>query len=444
MKNNSSVWSPRSLAVKIIEKTLAGAKVQEAFDKHIEQADLKTLDRQLCSDLIYGYLRTKSKLDFIINQFLKKPEKLPAQMRLFLALGLYSLLFQNKIPPYAAVNETVNEIKKAFGPGLAKVANGVLRNIQKLEKKPHDIDWYIERSGDEIKAYSLFYSIPESVVRLWLNSYGKQDTLKLLARSASRPWQGIRVNPLHKNSAELNKQFENIQGQVKIGKFGYAFPPGQLPEKLMDKSTQDWIEEGALSLQSPGSMLIMEELGLSELKGPVWDCCAGSGIKSAALIERGVDLSLASDISRHRLKNIKPFCKRLNLENPEVIQASAARPPLKNWPGHIIADVPCTGLGVLARRPDIRSNVTKSDFWQEQSGLQKEIMKSLTGFLEADNKLVYITCTLNPYENEMIIRDILDKNPDLVLEKEWQTPHDHPWLEGMYGAVLGKKSSEKI
>lgn len=440
MKNSSSV-SPRSLAVKIIEKTLSGTKAQEAFDHYIEKSGLSRQDRQFCADLIYGCLRMRVRLDFILSHFLKNPEKLPGGVRHLLALGLYSLLFQDKIPAYAAVNETVSEIKKLYGQTLSKVANGVLRNIQKLGSKPLEADWYIERAGDEIKGYSLFYAMPEPIVRLWLDSYGKEDCLRLLERSSKRPWQGVRVNPLHEKAGELYSLLEKAEGGEKIGAYGFAFPPGQTLEALAERPLSDWINEGALSLQSPGSMLIMEELGLPELEGPVWDCCAGSGIKTAALMERGVDISLATDLSLKRLKNIKPFCGRLRLKIPPAAQASATMPPLKRWGGSIMADVPCSGLGTLARRPDIRENAVNDDFWRGHAAEQEKIMESLAGLIEPGKKLVYITCTLNPHENELLIQNALARNPGLFLEKEWQTPNDHPWLEGMYGAVLSKKSA---
>lgn len=442
MKSNVSMpLSPRLMAVRIIEETLAGTKVQEAFNYYVEKYPLNIQDRQLCADLVYGYLRTSIKLDFILSQFLKKPKKLPPAMRLMLALGVYSLLFQDKIPAYAAINETVKEIKKNSGQALANVANGVMRNIQKLGKKLDQAEWYRKGAGDALKGEELFYSLPGPVVRLWNDSYGSEDAVKLMERSAGRPWQGLRVNPRHQNAGQLKKALSEIEGGADIGEYGFAFPPGKYIEEVAGKAVADWIKEGALSLQSPGSMLIVEELGLASLEGPVWDCCAGSGIKSAALLERGVDVSLASDLSRPRLENIRPFCERLGLPVPQIIQASASSPPLKSWKGHIIADVPCSGLGVLARRPDIRGNISGDAFWKDNARKQKEIMNRLAGILEAGKKLVYITCTLNPHENELLIRAILREHPELTLEKEWQSPHSHPWLEGMYGSVLLKSSS---
>ena len=442
--NDKHQLSPRLLAVKIIEGTLSGIKVQEAFNYYVERYHLSIQDRQFCADLVYGYLRTSIKLDFILDRFLKRSKKLPLSMRLILALGIYSLLFQEKIPAYAAINETVKEIKKNFGQALANVANGVLRNIQKLEQKPYTLNWYRKETDDVLKGDALFYSLPEPVVKLWNDSYGNEDALKLMERSSKRPWQGLRINALHPKAGELKKVLSEIDAGQCLGKYAYAFPPGKYIEKIYDKTLTDWINEGALSLQAPGSMLIMEELKLTSLEGPVWDCCAGSGIKSASLLERGVDISLASDLSRPRLENIKPFCKRLGLNVPQIIQASASTPPLDSWNGHIIADVPCSGLGVLARRPDIRIGIKQDEFWKDYVRVQKEIMRSLVSLLQVDKKLVYITCTLNPYENELLIREILQEYPDLKLEKEWQSPHNHAWLEGMYGAVLVKSSLKAL
>lgn len=444
MKNHKiSRSSLRGLARKIIEKILAGGKAQEILNKFIERSHLSSEDRKLCVDLVYGFLRLSIKLEFLLKLFLKKFEKLPLGMRILLGLGLYSLFFQDKIPAYAAVNETVNEIKKAYGPGLAKVANGVLRKLQKLEQKPYDPEWYLSQSTDRLRGYALFYSLPESILHLWLDAYGEEITLKLLARSAQRPWQALRINARHEKAAELRRFFSELPLSEAVGKWGWAFPPGASPTAVLGKSLEEWVRLGAISLQSAASILIMEELGLTELHAPIWDCCAGSGIKSAALLERGAKVVLATDPSMERLENIKPFCQRLNLACPNLAQASAILPPLKNWSGHIIADVPCSGLGELSRRPDLRLRLFEAKFWEKHVDLQKKIMKSLAGILEVGKKLVYMTCTLNPYENELLIQEILKLCPSLELEKEWQSPHSHPWLEGMYGAILTKNKSGK-
>lgn len=433
----NSVSAARLCASQIIERVLKGSHVQEAMQAFPAQFSSK--DAQLCTDLVYGYLRLKIRLEFLLSQVLSKPGKLPELMRIILAMGVYSLLFQHKIPDYAAINETVNHIKMFFGLRMAKVANAALRSIQRLDGKVFDEEWYSATVGDEKAGAFIFYGLPHATGILWQEAY-RDDSRNLLKRSAQRPWRCLRVNPLHpKASALLEDLASSEYSTARIGKYGFAFPPGDDIQKLCGKNISFWHDSGVFSWQSAGSLKIMEELGLFSWDKPVWDACAGSGIKSAALLERGVDVRIASDISLKRLRNIHKFCGRLHLPLPVVIQANAVQPAVKDWNGHIIADVPCSGLGILARRPDIRTKITKDGFWQENANMQKKILDALIHALKKGRQIAYITCTLNPWENEKIVAQALKRHPQMELLKNWQTPHDHPWLEGMYGALLMKK-----
>lgn len=427
----------RACALQIIERVLKGEHVQEAMQALPPL--LSSKDIQLCTDLVYGYLRFKIRLEFILSRILPKPGKLPELMRIILAMGVYSLLFQDKIPDYAAINETVNHIKKFFGSSMAKVANAALRSVQRLEGKVFDEEWYSGSPGGEKTGIFVFYGLPPAAGLLWQEAYGG-DSGSLLKRSAQRPWKGLRVNPMHPKAVSL---LENLAAKdnstARIGKYGFAFPPGVDIQKLCGENISFWHDSGAISWQSAGSLKIMDELGLFLWDKPVWDACAGSGIKCAALLERGVAVKIASDISIKRLRNIHKFCGRLHLPPPAVVQANAVQPAVKEWDGHIIADVPCSGLGILGRRPDIRTKITKDKFWLENSGLQKRILDALANILKKGCQIAYITCTLNPWENEKIVASTLQDHPEMELLKDWQTPHDHPWLEGMYGALLSKK-----
>ena len=433
--------SARAAALWAVELALAGAKAQEAVDKAIEEAGLGGPDRALCSDLAYGWLRSSIKLEFLLKLFLKKWGKLPKDMRIMLGLGLHSILHQDRVPPHAAVNETVEEIKRAHGKALAGVANGVLRNLLRLGSKLNDPEWLASHCGDRIQALSVIHAMPEPVVKLWLESYGEGEALRLLAKSGSRPWQGFRINPLHGRAGELAAAFKAVGNAEAVGARGWALPPGAGPGELLGRPLSAWIEDGALSRQAPASMLILEELGLDKLEGPIWDCCAGAGIKSAALLERGAKVALATDSSLPRLEKLEPFCARLGLAPPIIAQASALRPPLDSWPGHMIVDAPCSGTGELARRPDIRARLLEDGFWIPHAKLQKEILRALITLLQPGKKLAYMTCAVNPHENGEVIREILKESPSLALEKEWQSPASHPWLDGMHGFLLVKKAA---
>lgn len=431
------IGAARACALQIIEQVLKGDHVQEAMQTIPSR--LSSKDIQLCSDLVYGYLRFKIRLEFILSQVLPKLDKLPEVMRIILAMGVYSLLFQDKIPDYAAINATVNHVKKYFGDCMAKVANAALRSIQRLEGNVFDEEWYASKLGDKMAGAFIFYGMPLAAGLLWREAYG-DHSLNLLKRSAQRPWKSLRINPLHPKSLTLMEELpEKSRHMIRIGKYGFAFPPGVEIQKLCGENLSFWYDSGAFSWQSAGSIKVMEELGLFSWDKPVWDACAGSGIKGAALLERGVEVRIASDTSIKRSRNIHKFCERLHLPSPAVILANAAQPAIKEWDGHIIADVPCSGLGILARRPDIRAKITKKRFWLENANLQKNIIDSLIRILKKGRQIAYITCTLNPWENEKVIAHALERHSELELVKNWHTPHDHPWLEGMYGAVLIKK-----
>lgn len=420
--------NPRLAALQAIAAVDAGKTAQEAVAS--AGASLAGTDRALFSDLVYGALRNRMAAQFLLKKVIARPQKLPPAMRIALEMAVYSMLHQNKTPDYAAVNETVKLIKKKFGQTLARVANGALRSLLRLDMNdPH-------LYGEGPLALSLRHSLPHAIYGLWTAAYGEEAANALLVRSSKRPYTGLRVNMQAQNGKALHDGLLKTPGVQHIGRAGVAFGPGQLPEIILGKELRAWEEEGVLSFQSATSMLILEKL---DIPGdvPIWDACAGAGGKTVALLEAGVDIPIASDTSLKRLAMLATQCKRLRLEHPRLFMANAARPPLKQWHGNILADVPCSGLGVLGRRPDIKGRWSAGG----TAGLvrlQAEILAGLAALLEPGRELFYVTCTLNPEENERQVERLLAGSPQLELMKIWQTPHDHPWLEGMFGARIKK------
>lgn len=436
MKKSDPI-SPRLLAVAILREVLGGQPVQQAFSARLRDFSLSPRDTNLCADLVYGYLRKRIKLDFMLGQFLSKPEKLPPDMLILLGLAAYAIFEQAKVPDYAAVNETVQLLKKRFGQPLAKLGNAALRFLQKLGDAYARESWFVEKQGDLWRGRAVFYSLPFAVVELWRGELGEQDTISLMAKSGERPWTGLRINPENSFACQLVEALdEKTKGILAIGAWGFALPPGKLPQTLLGKPLDYWRRNRALTMQSPGSMLVMEKLQLFAWQRPVWDCCAGSGIKAGALLERGVPVTLATDLSLSRLKNLSFFCGGQQVIAPGIALARAQEPPLQAWNGNILADVPCSALGILARRPDIRERTGKPGFWQPVANTQKEILSRLAKLLQPQREIAYITCTVNPAENERQIRACLEDNRHLELIAEWRSPLDQPWLEGMYGALL--------
>lgn len=424
--------SGRDAALATIRACLDGKPLQEALDFVLSSAKLARRDRDFCANAAYGYFRQKIRLDFTLDKLLANPKKTPPGLRLILGLACCSLLFQDGAPDYAVIDEAVSQARREFGPTLAKVANGVLRSAQRRRAELTSREWFAENAGDD--GLALWYSLPPAVFRLWRNAYGEEAALALARRSIARPWSGVRPNPASSEYAGLKQRLDQAVASgdaAAVGRRGYAFP--QTPDFFKGKNGARLRAIGAFSFQGAGSLAVLEGLGIDNWRDPVWDCCAGFGGKTTALLEAGVPVALASDPSRKRLRGLVGDCARLSLPEPFIVQASAIRPPLKRWDGHILADVPCSGLGVLARRPDLR--LRAPDF-AGLIRLQKELLRNVADLLAPGRELAYLTCALNPAENEEQIAALLADSPGLELAKTWQTPIDHPWLEGMFGALI--------
>lgn len=432
----------RQLALEAISLANRGEPLQKALDTVLKKYSPERGERRLCADLAYGYFRTALRLEFILVRILRKPRNLPPNMRIILALAAYSLLFQGGAPAYATVDQTVSLVKKLFGHSLAGVANGVLRSIQRMERELENPEWYAKNAKDAWTGNAIFYGIPQTVADLWRAAYGEENALQIMRRSFQRPWTGIRINPRRPGAEALRSRFAQACAENRLemaGAWGFAFAPGFVPDWLAEGALNELHEKGMVSFQSAGSMLAMENLGLYDWLGPVWDCCAGAGGKSAALQERLVHLSLASDTNPGRLRQLARDFTRLDLPKPGVALADAEVPPMRGWPGQILADAPCSGLGTLARRPDIRNRFANGQLAHKAyPAIQLKILDSAANQLEKGGEAAYITCTLNPAENENVIGTFLSGHPDFEIIREWQTPHSHPWLEGMYGVKLRK------
>lgn len=402
-----------------------------------ESSGLALVERNLCSELVYGYLRTELRIAFILSRVLPRPQSLPRPLLHVLGLAVYGLLFQDRVPDHAAVFSAVETAQALYGQGLARVANGALRSVQRLADAPMHEYFYLAKGAESgcAEHMGLFYSLPLWIMGHWYKHYGRDAALQLARRSFERPWSAVRVNAQHSSAVALREALLASGGEA-VGQWGVAFAPGAQPSAACGHSLHDLQREGALSYQSAGSQLVLEELGLVGWDKPVWDVCAGFGGKTVALLERGIAVPLATDRSMQRLVGLPGQCARLGLACPSVALADAVKPPLEHWNGHLLVDAPCSGLGVLARRPDIRRRPPQESI--EHESLQQSILRSLASRMRPGCQLAYITCTLRPNENEKQIEHLVRESDGLQLLRQWQTPHDHPWLEGMFGALLQK------
>ena len=221
-------------------------------------------------------------------------------------------------------------------------------------------------------------------------------------------------------------------GSARLPVHGVRFAPGTQPEYM-----RDYLRQGRLSIQGAGSQLVLEALDAPRWEGPVWDACAGRGGKTLALVELGVPVLAASDTYQPRLRGMRDDAKRLVLKAPPLFCASAAEPALRGTPRTILLDVPCSGLGTLARHPDLRTLRTPGQV-AGLVDLQRRILDAVWSYLPSGGHLVYITCTINPAENERQSDAFLARTPGASLEKQWQSTPDAFGSDLMYGAMLKK------
>lgn len=437
----------RDRAVQALLLMDGGMPVQIAVDIVLAASALAARDRRLVAELVYGCARERIRCDHILGRLLRKPGRLPRPMLHSLAIAVHSLLFQSRVPAHAAISECVAQVGRLYGVKLSRVANGVLRSLQRLGDAPWDMAWYEDARDAQAqrawRAACRFWSLPADIADLWRRAWGGKAALALMRRSFQRPWTGVRINGQHPEARALREALEAAAPpgeRASFGPWGRAFAPGALPEEALGQPLARLRELGRLDFQSAGSQAVLQELGLATWGEPVWDACAGIGGKSLALAEAGVPVRLCTDVSASRLSRLASALAGRGPTRASVAQADATQPPLRSWDGHILVDAPCSGLGVLARRPDIRFPGRRGkEAMRSYARTQGRILAALAARLLPARELAYLTCTLNPAENEAAVEGLLARDHGLELIRTWTTPPGHPWLEGMYGAVLRRR-----
>ncbi|MBR4741790.1 MAG: hypothetical protein IK079_02670 [Desulfovibrio sp.] len=434
MECNAKSVSVRSLCSKVLTLLDRGLFIQEALAKVQSEYFRNFSDQHLLSELAYGVVRSEIRLNFILES-VTKMASLPKKVQYILLIATYSLLYLDRIPIHAIFFEAIEETKKLFGRRLANFVCAVLHKLAMHKDLFSELAFYRdvhdEPQSSSLHALSRYYSLPFWLAKFWEDQYGLTASIHLMRRSAQRPKACFRLNQKH-NERDL-KIFLLDQGAQFITDSAFFLPKAQ--PGLLNRLQAS----GSISAQSLGSQLLLHNLGLAHWKKPVWDFCAGFGGKSAWLSEQGVPIFLATDFSWNRLVGLIKDFQRRHDQLPFCLQMDGTIPAVKSFAGNLIVDVPCSGLGILARRPDLRRVRKTKRSLRLFPKTQRALLLSALQYLTPHCELAYLTCTVNPAENEMIVSEILRIHPELTLERCWQTPHDLEDVEGMYGAVLRRR-----
>ncbi|MGE4297464.1 MAG: transcription antitermination factor NusB [Desulfovibrionaceae bacterium] len=422
----------RAAALACLDAVLRGGQdVQAALDHTLRHTPLGPQDRGLATELCYGYLRLKGRLDAILEHFLRSPEKLPSRLRLALGVAVYELLFLAKVPDYASVDWAVTFARTAFHAGLGKVANGVLRNVARTGADASSMAFVDDGKGGVDRLWARYYACPEWLVRLWRGAYGDETAQAYLRAGVAAPPTGVRVNMRHAAGPATYDTLAQRDDCVAALRPGLAFAAGAA------LSFEERHAQGILSFQSLAAQEALQALRPESWDGPIWDACAGRGGKTLALVEQGRDDVLASDPSARRMAQLPGQCARLGLPDVPVAVAAAdgAQAPFEGSFGAILLDVPCSGLGVLSRRPDAKWRRTPGDL-ETLVRTQQAIVRACAGRVRPGGRLAYITCTLSPAENEEQAARLVAEHAGFSIETSWATPASSPLGEFFFAALF--------
>ena len=400
----------RKIAFEVISRVLYGdAYSAIALNHAVHENALSSLDASFLSALVYGVLERKLTLEYIIRQYSAiRIKKIEQKTLTVLYLGVYQLMYMDKVPDSAAVNESVKLCKKLRLYKSAGFVNAVLRNLVRADKQ-----YRLPDEGDRAKYLSVKYSCPESMVAEWLRHYGEDHTEAILRGFLGRPPVPVRVNTVKTTRAELTAAL--TERGITVDEISFLENSLHLSHTGSLEAIPEF-QEGHFFVEDAASQLCAEMLG-AESGETVADVCAAPGGKSfySAIRMENRGEVFSYDIHPHKLGLMRDGAERLGIRILTAAQrdASSDKEPLPEC-RRILCDVPCSGWGILRRKPEIRYKTdTNID---NLPNLQYSILCMSAPFLCEGGTLVYSTCTLRPEENAEVVRRFLSGHPDFVPE----------------------------
>lgn len=408
---------PRGTAVKILNRIeRSDAYLDRLVDSELRASDMNELDKGLMNEILTGVVRWKMKLDWILTGFFHGNfTKAETNIKNALRVALYQIMFLDRVPHSAAVNESVEFIKRLRGQKVADLVNAVLRNILR------NIDnlRYPDPSEDRIQNLAVVESHPTWMVKRWVNRFGEEDARNLLRANNRIPDLTLRVNRLkigfqyfldrlteHSIQFEKSKYFDyfiRVQHVAGIGK-------------------SEMFQQGFFVVQDESAGLVV--LLLDPQPGErVIDLCSAPGGKATFIGElmKNIGEIVAVDQYESRLNLVKAACQRLGIANAHFVAADASEIQLAPA-DRVLVDAPCSALGVLQKKPDAKWKRESEDI-NRLSKQQDQILENAVSMVKPGGVLVYSTCTIEPEENMDRIRGFLGRHPDFSIEDASQFIH---------------------
>ncbi|GIQ67690.1 16S rRNA (cytosine(967)-C(5))-methyltransferase RsmB [Xylanibacillus composti] len=410
--NKKSAAARNTTARALALDVLTEVEVELAYsnlllNQRLSNSRLSPADKGLATELVYGTIQRLNTLDYMLNRFVKKGvDSLQPWVRNLLRLSFYQLAYLDRIPVHAVVHEAVNLAKRRGHAGISGMVNGVLRNALRSQ------DGLLQAASDAPPArrIAIRHSHPEWLVERWLRQFGEEETEAICEANNRPPKVSIRVNRLRRTREELLEMLREAKVDCEPSALS---PDGIVVKGAGNMAHTSWYEGGECSIQDESSMLVARAV-CPEPGMKVLDACAAPGGKTTHLAELMEDKGelWANDIHAHKEQLVRSQAERLSLQCVKPMVEDALKLPehfAAETFDRILLDAPCSGLGVIRRKPDLKWRKDAREI-ESLASLQLELLQALAPLVKPGGRLVYSTCTIERSENEQVCEAFLNGN----------------------------------
>src|SRR4051812_16272084 len=401
----AGVTDARAAAAAICTDLRAGELLDGSFDRRVgDEYHLDARDRRWTRELVYGMLRRRSRLDAFLNERVRNGiARLDADLLDLLRLGAFQLLHMGSVPAYAAIAQTVELAKRRHGIGASKLANAVLRRLDRERDALR-----LPTPSDPLDALGLEYSHPRWLIARWISRWREDETRRLLeANNGEAP---LVARPYHAVREQVEAMLE--AAGVRVEEAPLARDSIVLNSPVSSLTDLGAFRQGLFHLQDPGSTLVTQ-YACVPTGAVVADLCAAPGGKSIEL-SRNASVVFSGDASLGRLQRVIDNAHRLEVDSLFPFVADARNPAIRPV-DLVLIDAPCTGTGTFRRHPDARWRLKISDL-AVMASLQRAILRAAADVVKPGGLLVYSTCSLEPEENDEQIDRFLAEHADWRLD----------------------------
>lgn len=407
---NSIQKTPRYLALDLLVRIRNQNTYSNiALNDLIRQNQLSKLDANLLTNLVYGTLQHRLTLEYWLKPFIKKRNKVEPWVWELLLLAIYQMHYLKKVPDHAIFNETIEIAKEKGHAGTRKFVTGVLHAIQRQGLRSF-------KGLSPIKKISIENSIPQWIVNTLVDEVGLEKTQQIAQAVNCAPHDSLRVNLAKTDQEQLRSQLEQ---------FGIKVTPSQIAADGMVAchgflAGTDAFKDGEYIIQDESAMLAVESMNIQRGQN-VLDACAAPGGKTTQIATalNGQGSVVALDIHEHKLKLIKHNAQRLGIEqvvDPHLLNARQAGSLGEARFDQILVDAPCSGIGLMRRKPEVRYEKRLEDS-EQLAKIQLQILDAVAPTLKSGGKLTYSTCTILPIENQGVVDQFVKLHPEFTQVK---------------------------